>query len=152
MKQYNEIEFVSEFKTRPWNFFKGNEGFLVMDRDWGEHSHHRSTGRLLTYIERGNLSLEDLTKGMNAFIGTLDKNSKEDFFQFTASACYIYCSIYDVDFYPYKIEDDFFLPGHACYSVTKEYVDSITFDYHDQHYASLIKNEYPQSGLANILL
>lgn len=45
---------------------------------------------------------------MNAFIGTLDKDSKEDFFQFTASACYIYCSIYDVDCYPYKIEDDFF--------------------------------------------
>jgi len=57
-----------------------------------------------------------------------------------------------VDCYPYKIEDDFFLPGHACHSISKEYIDGITFDYHDQHYASLIKKEYPKSGLANILL
>jgi hypothetical protein len=53
-----------------------------MDRDWGEHSHHRSTGRLLTYIEKGALLLKDLTEGINKFIYSLDKDSEGDLFQF----------------------------------------------------------------------
>jgi len=66
-----------------------------MDRDWGEHSHHRSTGRLLTYIEKGALSLKDLTEGINKFISSLDKDSEGDLFQFNANVCCIYFSVHN---------------------------------------------------------
>lgn len=102
-----------------WDFFKGSEGFLVMDRDWGEHSHHRSTGRLLTYIEKGALSLKDLTEGINKFISSLDKDSEGDLFQFNANVCCIYFSVHNKNIYSYKSQDDFFLLGHAFYNAAK---------------------------------
>lgn len=151
MKLYEGVEFVSEFKKNPCNFFKGKEGFLVVDRDWGDHSHHRSIKYLLTYIERGVLSLQDLEEGVHIFICSLDKDCEDDLFQLTANACYIYCSIYEDNFYQYRLKDDFFLPGHACHNEAKRYIESVRFNYSDQHYVSLIKKEYPQSGLANIL-
>ncbi|MFQ2858016.1 hypothetical protein ACK3YY_11415 [Aeromonas caviae] len=93
--------------------------FLVMDRDWGEHSHHRSTGCLLTYIGKGALSLKDLTEGINKFISSLDKDSEGDLFQFNANVCCIYFSVHDKHIYNYKSQGYFFLLGHAFYNAAK---------------------------------
>lgn len=141
---------VQEFMIYPEDFFRGNGNFFVVDRDWGGHSHYLSTKYLFLHVASGELTLDDIESGLYKFLLSL-KHERHDVFNLFASAVYIYSELEKGSFESHGNAIDFFCPENRCYLAVKDYLSKIHFDFSDEHYARVIREKYPKSGLGVIL-
>lgn len=145
MSSYSNEEFKYHFQLDPIKFFKGEDGFLARDPDWGVHMYHFGMKVMFRYIDANDISIADFVNGFKIFIDSLE-NNESDFKHFESNICAFYqCIINDG-----KKMDDIFSKDTECREVTERYINRVNFNYRNNHYYKTVKSKYPQAAINEI--
>jgi hypothetical protein len=145
MSSYSNEEFKYHFQLDPIKFFKGEDGFLARDPDWGVHMYFFGMKVMFRYIDANDISITDFVNGFKIFIDSLEKN-ESDFKHFESNICAFYqCMIDDGE----NIHD-LFSVGAECREASERYIKKITYDYKDDHYYKTVMSDFPQAAINEI--